>query len=82
MKTNIVIDISPSISCLAILVFEFGPKCFWPIKLKDSLKCNISRKKLMIKFIFGMPKVPKTRSFHIFAIAPKKWGMKLIFAYK
>ena len=27
----------------------------------------------------GVPKVPKIRSFHIFAISPEKaWGMKLI----
>ena len=32
----------------------YGPKCCQPIKLQDSLKCNISRKEWMIKFIFGV----------------------------
>ena len=55
MKTNIVIDISPSILYLAKFWFSsYGPKSCWPIKLQDSLKCNISRKKGMMKCIFGM----------------------------
>ena len=29
------------------------PKFCWPIKMEDSLKCNISRKNWMMKFIFG-----------------------------
>ena len=33
---------------------SYVPKCCWPIKLQDSLKCNISRKKWMTKSIFGM----------------------------
>ena len=32
--------------------FSYGPKCCQPIKLQDSWKCNISRKKGMMKFIF------------------------------
>ena len=35
-------------------VSSYGPKCCQPIKLPDSLKCNISRKKWMMKCIFGM----------------------------
>ena len=55
MKTNIVIDISPSIPYLAKFLFlSYGPKCCWPIKLQDSLKSNNSRKKWMMKFVFGM----------------------------
>ena len=55
METIIVVDISPSIPCLAKFWFSScGPKCSHPIKLQDSLKCNISRKKWMMKFIFGM----------------------------
>ena len=54
METNIVVDISP-IPYLAIFWFSsYGPKCCEPIKLQLSLKCNISRKKLMMKCIFGM----------------------------
>ena len=54
MKTNIAIDISPSISYLAKFWFSsYGPKCCQLIKLQNSLK-NISRKKWMMKFIFGM----------------------------
>ena len=54
-KTNTVIDISPSIPYLAKFWFLiYGSKCRQPIKLQDSLKCNISRKKWMMKFIFGM----------------------------
>ena len=55
MKTNIVFDISPPIPYLVKLWFSiYEPKCCQPIKLQDSLKCNISRKKWMIKFIFGL----------------------------
>ena len=55
MKTKIVIDISPAIPYLAKFWFSsYGPKCCEPIKLQDSLKCNVSRKKRMIKFIFAM----------------------------
>ena len=35
-------------------VSSYEPKCCQPIKLQDSLKCNISRKKWMMKFIFGI----------------------------
>ena len=46
MKTNIVIDISPPIPYLAKLWFlSYGPKYCRPVKLQDSLKYNISRKK-------------------------------------
>ena len=86
-----------------ILVLELWAKMLSAIKLQDSLKCNISRKKEMMKFIFGiqinikvfcklilsfwvcatrhggvqpgMPKVPKIKTLHIFAIYPEKtWG--------
>ena len=41
MKTNIVIDISPPIPCLAKFWFlSYGPKCCCPMKLQDSLKCK------------------------------------------
>ena len=54
METNIVVDISPSIPYLAKFWFSsYEPKYCQPIKLQDSLKCNISRKKQMMKFIFG-----------------------------
>ena len=33
---------------------SYGPKCCQPIKLQDSLKCNISTKKWVNKLIFGM----------------------------
>ena len=55
MKIKIVIDISPLIPYLTkFWVSSCGPKCCQPIKLHDSLKCNISRKKAMMNFIFGM----------------------------
>ena len=65
-----------------------------PIKLHNSLKCNISRKKWIIEVktsnssasytiilnLRNMSKVPKIRSLHVFAISPEKHGrMKLIF---
>ena len=40
MKTNIAIDISPTYLAKS-WVFSYGPKCCRPIKLQDSLKCNI-----------------------------------------
>ena len=55
MKTNIAIDISPSVSYLVkFWVSSYGLKCCQPIKLQDSLKCNFSRKKWIMKCIFGM----------------------------
>ena len=55
METNIVVDISPPIPHLAKFWFSsYEPKCWQPMKLQDSLKCNISRKKWMMKFVFGM----------------------------
>ena len=54
MKTNKVIDISLSIPSLTKVWFSsYGSKCCWSIKLQDSLKCNVSRKKWMMKCIFG-----------------------------
>ena len=44
MNTNIVIDISPPIPYLSKFLFlSYGPKCCQPVKLQDSLKCNIPR---------------------------------------
>ena len=55
METNIAVDISPPVLCLEIFWFlGWKPKYCQPIKLQDSLKCNNSGKKGMIKFIFGM----------------------------
>ena len=55
MKTYIVIGISPWISYLAKFWFSrYRPKCCQPNKLQGSLKCNISRNKGMMKFIFCM----------------------------
>ena len=47
METNIVVDISPPIPYLEKFCFSsYGPKCCQPIKLQDSLKCNISEKEV------------------------------------
>ena len=55
LKAHIVINIPQPIQCMGKFWFSsYGPKCCQPIKLQDSLKCNISRKKWMMKFIFGM----------------------------
>ena len=55
MKTVIIVDISPPITYLAKFWFpSYGPKCCRSIELQDSLKCNISKNKWMMKFIFGM----------------------------
>ena len=55
MKTNFVINISTPIPYLAKpWVSSYGLMCCQPIKLQGSLKCNISREKWMINFIFGM----------------------------
>ena len=55
METNIVVDISSPIPYLGKFCFSsYGPKYCQPIKLQDSLKCNISKKKLMMKYIFGI----------------------------
>ena len=35
-------------------VLSYGSKCCQPIKLQDSLKCNILKKKWMMKFTFCM----------------------------
>ena len=53
METNIVIEISSPVLHMAKFWFwSYGPKCCWPIKLQNSLKCNISRKKWLTKCIF------------------------------
>ena len=55
MKSNIVIVISSLFPYLAKFCFSsYGPKCCWPIKMQVSLKYNISRKKQIMKCIFGM----------------------------
>ena len=52
---KIVIDISLPVPYLVKFWFtNYGPKWCWPVKFQDSLKCNISKKKLMIKFIFDI----------------------------
>ena len=53
MKTNIVIDFSPT-HLAKFWVSIYGPKCCQPFKLQDYLKCNIVRKKWMMKLIFCM----------------------------
>ena len=53
MKTNIVIDISPT-HLAKFWILNYGPKCCQPVKLQDSLKCNIVRKRWMMKFTFCM----------------------------
>ena len=53
MKTSIVIDNSPTYLA-QFWVSTYEPKCCRPTKLQDSLKCNIVRKKLIMKFIFCM----------------------------
>ena len=95
MKTNIVIDLSPPILYLAKFWFlSYGPKCCWPIKLQDSLKCYISRNKQTMKYIFGMQvdgitlglgsqvcsKYPKKQvSYYLCNISKKALRMRLIF---
>ena len=55
MEINIVVDISLAIPYLEkFWLSSNGPKSCQPIKLQDSLKCNISKKKWMMKFIFGI----------------------------
>ena len=44
MESNIAVDISPPIPYLAKFWFlSYGPKCCQPIKLQNSLKCNIKK---------------------------------------
>ena len=55
METNIVADISAPIPYLAKFWFSsYWPKYCHPVKLQDSLKCNISRKKWTMRFVSGM----------------------------
>ena len=56
IKTDIIIGISPPILYRKKIWFlSYRPKCCSSIILQDSLKCNIiSRKKGMIKFIYGI----------------------------
>ena len=55
LQTMLCIGISLPISYLAKFWFLiFGPICCWPVKLQDSLNCDISRAKWMMKFIFGI----------------------------
>ena len=50
MKSNIAIDMGK------LWVSSYGPKCCQPIKLQGSLKCNIVRKKCMMKFFLHTDK--------------------------
>ena len=53
MKTNIVINISPLFQNLVIFCFSsYEPEYCLEIKLHDSLKCNISRKKRISTEVF------------------------------
>ena len=62
MKTDIVIDISPPNPYFEKCWFSsYEPKCCQPIILQDSLNCTVSRKKWMMKYIFG-----KQISFEVF----------------
>ena len=80
METNIIVDISPPIPYLAKFWFSsYGPKCCQPIKLQDSLKCNISRMKWMMKFIFGM-QINIEVFYNIFRKAWGEWSW--FFAFK
>ena len=55
METNIVVDILPPIPYVPKFWFaSHGPRCCQPINLQDSLKCNISKTKWTVKYIFGM----------------------------
>ena len=55
MKINIFMEISAPILRLAkFWVSSYGSKCCQPIKFQDSLNCNNSRNKWMMKFIFRM----------------------------
>ena len=68
MKTNTVIGIPPPILYLSKFCFSsYWPKCCQPIKMQGPLKCTILRKKLMMKFIFGI--VDKHQSFLPFGYA-------------
>ena len=65
MKTGIIINISPPITYLAKFCFSsYGQKYCWPMELQDSLKCNISRKKWMMKFILFFSSKFSTRWYH------------------
>ena len=47
--------ISTSIPYLAEFWFlSYGQKCCWPINMQDSLKCNVSRNRWLMKFIFSV----------------------------
>ena len=76
METNIITDISPPIPYLAKFWFlSYGPKCCQPIKLQDFLKCNISKKKWMMKFIFGMQIKTKSSTSWYYHFGCVKPGM-------
>ena len=74
MKTILVIDISIPIVYLGKLWFSsYESKCSWSIELQDSLKCNISRKTWMMKFIFAMSR--NIEILYIFLILPSWMGV-------
>ena len=60
--------------CLAkFLLWSYCQKCYWPVRLQDSLKCNIS-KKLWEKVSHSQTctKYPKQQFCNIFAISQKR----------
>ena len=65
LENNIVIDISPPTPYREKFKFStYGSKCCRPIKLKNSLKRNILRKKWTKKFVLGIQ--IKIKVFYIF----------------
>ena len=72
IKTSIVIDISPHITYLVKFWFSiYELKCCWIVKLQDSLKSNISRKKWMMKFVFVMSR--NIKIFYKFILPSWVW---------
>ena len=74
-------------------VSSSSPKCCQPIKLQDSLKCNISRKKWIMNFTFDMSinilpfwvcvtrhaQSTQNKFAYFCSISRKAWRMKLLF---
>lgn len=56
-KVILILDLPSLISCLPKFLFwSFWPKCSWPTRLQDSLKCKASTKNLGILQIFCFQK--------------------------
>ena len=73
MKIIWILDFPSQKLCLAKFLFwSYCPKCCPPIRLQDSFKCEISRKKMRVQVDFWFPQFPTSGCYHFWLVW---WGI-------